>query len=238
MIRALTLLLLLCGAPAHAALTQAQLGRVRVDLPKDAALDLHLNLPAVLIFADFDCPQLCDAVLGETLGVMDETGLKAGKDYRLVVVRLDPRDSAAMGEAFLARQSPPEMRPAITLLTPDAAALGRMTRALGYGYVFDADHDNFAHPAARYVLNRDGRVTAVRPAFDTDPAAMRAALVGARFGTGGAATQLILLCYGFDPVTGRYSLAIWRVLVTLSTITMLILACAIGVALIRERRRA
>lgn len=236
MIRVFLILLLLCG-PARAELTRDELARVAVDLPADAALDLGLDMPAVLIFADFDCAHICDAVLGQSVEVLDRTGLVAGRDYRLVIVGLDPRDDAAMAEAFIARQSPSAMRDAITLLRPAPDRLDRMTRALGYGYVRDDERDSFAHPAARYVIARDGSVAGVFAAFDTSDEALRDAIAGARLGTGAVATRLILLCYGFDPVTGRYSLAIWRVLTALGIVTVVIVGAALGFAHWRERRR-
>lgn len=236
MIRLLAILCLLCG-PAQAGLSRAELDRVGVDLPANAALPLGLERPAVLVFADFDCGHLCDAVLAQTADLLSETGLVAGRDYDLVVVGLDPRDTAAMGRDFVARQTPADMRGAVTLLRPDAARLKQMTGALGYGYVFDAELGQFAHPAARYVLARDGTVSAVLPAFGASGDGLRTAILGARFGTGSAATRLILLCYGFDPVTGRYSLAIWRVLSVLGAITVLVIGAGLGIALARERRR-
>ncbi|WCR11049.1 hypothetical protein JHW45_01135 [Paracoccus stylophorae] len=237
MIRAFLLLLMLAG-PAMAGLTQQQLDRVRVDLPQDAALDLAPGLPAVLIFADFDCIHLCDAVLAQTAGLLAETGLAPAEDYTLIVVGLDPRDDAAMAQDFVARQTPAPLRSAIRVMQPDRPALKRMTAALGYGFVFDAETGQFAHPAARFVLTKDGRVSAVLPAFDAAPEDLRGAILGARHGTGAIATRLILLCYGFDPVTGRYSLVIWRLLTVLSALTLLILGAWLGIAIWRERGTA
>lgn len=236
--RLLIILWLLTAGPAHAALTQAELDRVAVDLPEGASLPLGLERPAVLIFADFDCGHICDAVLTQTADLLARTGLEAGRDYALTVVGLDPRDSARMAADFIARDAPPDMRDAITLLRPDAARLAEMTQALGYGLAYDAERDSFAHPAARYVLEPGGRVSAVLPAFGTDEGDLRRAIVGARLGTGAAATRLILLCYGFDPVTGRYSLAIWCVLTVLGLGTAALIGAGLALAHWRERRRA
>lgn len=237
MMRMLLILLVLCG-PARAALTQAELDRVGVDLPGGASLPLGLDVPAVLIFADFDCAHICDAVLAHTADLLKRTGLSPGRDYRLVVAGLDPRDSAAMGEDFITRQAPPAMRSAIALRRPDDARLAKMTQTLGYGYVHDDALDTFAHPAARYVIAPDGAVTAALPAFGASEARLRDAIFGARIGAKGVATQLVLLCYGFDPATGQYSLALWRVLTALGLLTVLGIAALVGAALWRERRRA
>ena len=237
MIRAALLLvaLSLAATPAAAGLSSAELDRVAVDPPSGARLDLGLGRPAVLVFADVTCGELCDAILAQTAATLDETGLTAGEDYALVVVSLDPEDSEADAAEFVAAQAGgPEKA---VLLQPDAAELARMTSALGYGYAYDAEADRFAHPAARFILDRDGTLSQVIPAFRATPDEMRAAIRGAAAPPAGALQRLVLLCYGLDPVTGRYSLAIGRVLTALSLTTAAVVGGAIGIALWRERRR-
>jgi protein SCO1/2 len=174
----------------------------------------------------------------QTADLLQQTGLKAGRDYRPVVVGLDPRDTAEMAEEFIVRDTPPDMRDAVKVLRPRPEELQEMTRKLGYGFVYDAELETFAHPAVRYVLAKSGKVTAVLPAFGTSKSDLRAAIMGARLGTGATATRLILLCYGFNPATGRYSLAIWRVLTALALLTVLIMGAGLALAHWRERRRA
>ncbi len=112
-----------------------------------------------------------------------------------------------------------------------------MTEALGYRFVFDRQADRFAHPAVRYVLAADGRLSRVLPAFGSDAATLRTAIEEA--GEGGRATvfqQIATLCYGYDAVTGRYTLVIERLMMVLAALTALGLGGAIMVALRRERR--
>ncbi len=237
MIRAALLLLASTLAPtaAEAGLTSAELDRVSVDPPPDARLDLGLGRPAVLVFADVTCGELCDSILAQTAATLSDTGLVGGADYSLVVVSLDPNDTGAAAAAFVTAQTDPT-QPAI-LLQPDDAELERMTAALGYGYAYDAEADRFAHPAVRFILGRDGALSQVIPAFRATPEEMRAAILDTAAPAAGVIQRLVLLCYGLDPVTGRYSLAIGRVLTALSLATALIVGAAIGTALWRERRR-
>jgi protein SCO1/2 len=235
MIRALVLIWLL-AAPAWAGLSRAELDRVRVDLPPGAAWPQAPGRPAVLIFADFDCAQICDAILAQTAGMLAETGLEPGADYLLIVVGLDPQDGALRARDALRRQTPEALRPALRLLQPGAAALARMTAALGYGYLRDPESGQFAHPAARYVLAADGAVRAVLPAFDAAPQDLRRAILAAGQGAPALVARLILLCYGLDPATGRHAPAIRRLLMALAALVVLGLGAGIGRALWRERR--
>jgi protein SCO1/2 len=236
------LALALAGLPgaARAGLTQEQLAEVAVDPPPGAQLDLGLNLPTVLVFADFTCAHLCDAILAQTAAELADSGLAPGKDYALAVVGLDPRDDAAAGEAFVAAQVPEAVRPAVRLFHPGTTDLKAMTAALGYHFILDPEFDRFAHPAARYVLAADGEVTQVVPAFAADAGEIgkALALAQARRGVGGALKRLALYCYGYNATTGRYDLAIGRLLLIASLATVLIMVLAIGTAIRRERRRA
>ncbi|WP_299843612.1 hypothetical protein [uncultured Jannaschia sp.] len=241
--RALPLALaLLAAAPAGAGLTPAELDAVGARPGAAAFVPADLGLtdgtrPAVLVFADYDCPEICDPLVAQIAASLAGTGLDAGADYRLVVVGIDPRDDAAARDAFLGGTLGAAREAAVAPLL-SSEDLTRLTRALGFSYAFDAERERFAHPVASYVLTPAGRVSRLFPGLFTDPADMRRALVQAGRGTvGGLAERLALTCYGFDPLTGRYSLAIERVL----TIVSLLFAAAFGGALAlahwRERRR-
>ena len=72
------------------------------------------------------------------------------------------------------------------------------------------------------------------PALLVEPADLRRAPVEASRGAvGGLAERLALACYGFDPVTGRCSPSIERVL----TVASLLFAAALGAALALARWR-
>jgi protein SCO1/2 len=238
---AAALLVALAGVPARAGLTAAELAGVAVTPPTGARLDLSLRgpkRPVVLIFADFTCGELCDAILAQTAGALAETGLSPARDYALAVVGIDPRDSLAQGRAFARAQVPPALLAQLTLLRPDAARLRRMTAALGYGFAYDAGNDRFAHPAVRFVLAADGRLSRVLPAFEAGPDELKAAILAA--GRGAAipfVRRLALYCYGYDPVTGRFSGLIERLTLLLAALTAIGLFSGIALALRRERRQ-
>ena len=137
-------------------------------------------------------------------------GLVAGRDYSLAVVGFDPRDTpadaAAMASARLGNL--PVERQAVRLLTGTAAAIDATTRALGYGYVYDAEHDQFAHDASVYVFAADGRLTTVLPELALRPATLRAALAGLAVEAPSLADSIVHLCYGFAAAHGVYGRAI------------------------------
>lgn len=196
--------------------------------------------PAVIVFADYTCRTLCGPILAFAAGALDKTGLAPGRDYHLVVVGIDPKDAPAVAASFAAsrigRGTP--LAAATTLLTGHDDAIGAVTKAAGYRFSYDAAHDQYAHPAAAYVVTAQGRVSRVLTSLGLNGPDLRLALVEAGKGRiGGIADEIHLLCYGFDPARGIYTASITRILNIAGAATATLLAGGIGLMLVAKRRR-
>ena len=161
--------------------------------------------PLVLLLADFTCHTLCGAAVTVAGSEIEGLPLRAGQDYAAAVVGLDPKDGPAEARALKGKElaAYPKAAPTLAFLSGDQPAVDAVTHALGYRYVYDKEHDQFAHPAGLVVLTGDGRVSRVLAGLDGSVHDLRLALVeagGGRVGT--IADQVRLLCYGFDPVRG------------------------------------
>ncbi len=86
--------------------------------------------------------------------------LEAGKDFDVVAVSFDARETpaqaAAKKEAYLSRYKHPAAAPGWHFLTGDAASIGALTKAAGFRYRYDEDVEQFAHASAIYLLTPDG----------------------------------------------------------------------------------
>jgi protein SCO1/2 len=200
------------------------------------------HTPSVLILADYACHALCGPVLTLVGTSLARSGLSAGRDYRLVVVGLDPgrgfRAAKDMKTAQIGEDG--ELAAATSFLTPDQAALQAITSALGYRSVYDREADQFAHPAVAFVLTADGRVARMLSALGIGAGDLRLALVEAGEGRiGSALDQMRLLCYGFDPAAGVYTPSIHALLALGWLLTALALGGAIAMmGLARNRASA
>ncbi|MCC8982961.1 SCO family protein [Bradyrhizobium acaciae] len=224
---------------AHAAFNQAQLEQVGItshlgeQLPLVAPLSNEQDqirplkewlqtTPTVWIIADYACSTLCGPLLSIVSNALADTGLRAGVDFRLVVLGLDPKDTAADARAMKAKQitARGEVSKHATFLRGTSASVGELLAAFGIRSSYDRERDQFAHPVAAFVVTPDGRISRALPGIAIDPGNLRLALVEAGRGhVGSWSDQAHLLCYGFDPATGIYTLAIWRVLTGAVTIT-------------------
>jgi protein SCO1 len=253
---ALLTLLVAGGAGAHAGLTQAVLDDVAAEPRSDAALPLGLRFrdengqprtlgdvlagkPAILVFADYTCRTLCGPVLTFVAAGLERSGLAAGTDYGLVVIGLDPKDDleAARVTKIARIGSGTPLATATVMLTGEEAAITAATAALGYRYAYDAEHDQFAHPAAAFAVNSAGRVTRVLSGLTLDGAELRMALVEAGEGrVGSFGDRLRLLCYGFDPVRGVYTekITLWLELAAMFTLFSMAVALVVMNAISRR----
>lgn len=195
--------------------------------------------PAVLVFADYTCRTLCGPILAFAAGGLEKTGLAPGRDYHLVVVGIDPKDSLAAAAAFkksrVGTNTP--LAAATVMLSGKADAVRAATKAAGYHFAYDPAHDQFAHPAAAYIVTADGRIARVLSGLGLDGADLRLALVDAGKGQIGTFVDRIhLLCYGFDPARGIYTASITTFLDIGGALTVLAIAAGIAAMVLARRR--
>jgi protein SCO1/2 len=190
--------------------------------------------PIVLALVYYECPMLCTLVLNGLTGSLKGVGLELGKDFEVVVVSFDPRETPELARAkkaaYLDRYGRPETAAAWHFLTGSAAAIERLTAAAGFRYAWDEAAKQFAHPSGVLTATPDGRIS--RYLFGTDyaPRDLRLALVESASGEIGTLTdQLLLYCYHYDPATGRYSAAVLNLVRAGALATVVSLALVIGV---------
>jgi protein SCO1/2 len=242
--------------PAIAALPSSQLNDVAVKPPHGARLpggvrvidadghagDLgqYLGQPTVFVLADYTCTTLCGPIVSLVAAALEQTGLRPGCDYRLVVLGLDPKDGISAAREMQHARLPNDASLSATsaFLTADPAAVQDVTEALGYHYVVDNERDQIAHPAVVFALTANGQVARMLSGLAIDGASLRLALVEAGNGKiGTLRDQVHLFCYGFDPARGVYTLTISRLLAAAALATILALGGLIGMLMLSSRRQ-
>jgi protein SCO1/2 len=198
--------------------------------------------PVVLIFSYYSCPMLCAQVIGGLASALGVISLAPGRDLEVVAISFDPRDrpgSAHEKKAdYLRRYGRPEAAAASHFLTADRPAIDRLTKAAGFRYAWDEQTQQFAHPSGVIVLTPDGRLARYMFGIEFGPRDLRLALVEASEGKVGTAVDTLLLyCYHYDPMTGRYGLLVMRTLRVAGVVTVLGLGAFIAVMIQLERRR-
>jgi protein SCO1/2 len=197
--------------------------------------------PILLVPVMHRCPNICGLTLAGIGEAVQLQKFVSGRDFALVAFGIDSREGPAEATLSIAglRQNFPALQAGVHGLTGDAVSIAAVLRPLGYRYAWDDDLNQFAHIAAAAVLTPDGRLSRWLYGITPDPTDVRLALIEAGEGKVGSwADQLLLLCYHYDPETGRYGPVIWTVLRIAGGATALFGLAWIGLALRRERRSA
>src|SRR6185295_7471928 len=89
--------------------------------------------------------------------------LDPGKDFDVVVVSIDRKETPAMGakkkREILQRYARPGTEAGWHFLTGDQPSIDRLANAVGFKYVYDPQRDQFAHAAGMVILTPQGRVS-------------------------------------------------------------------------------
>jgi protein SCO1/2 len=188
--------------------------------------------PVVLAEVYFSCGMLCPQVMHGAADSLRQTGLKAGKDYQVVVASFDPRDTPqqAAGEKqlFLGWLGDPSAASGVHFLTGQQPSINALSTATGFHYVRvpgpDGKMDQFAHSSVIMVATPDGRLSKYLSGIQYAPRDLRLALVDASNRKIGTAADLFLLyCCNYNPSSGRYTVAILRVLGLAGCVTILVI---------------
>lgn len=169
--------------------------------------------PVVLVLEYLRCKSLCGLTLENVVAALDELPLDAGRDFQLLAVSIDPRDTpaaVALARAkYLAGYHHKGGGGGIHFLTGSAAAVRLIADAIGFPYRYDPQTDQYVHPAGFILASPDGRVS--RYIFGLGAAApeLRAGLVDAAQGkTLSPLTRLLLLCHIEGAPLGRYTVPV------------------------------
>jgi protein SCO1/2 len=201
---------------------------------------LAAGKPLLITPVQHECPNICGVTLAGIAGAIDrQTRYKPGRDFAIVALGIDPREGPAQARDDLERLA--AQRPNAgwqpVALTGSESSIHAVTGALGYRYAWSDQLKQYAHLSGTAVLRPDGKLSSWLYGIAPTSAQLEAALAQASAGrSGGVMQQLLLLCFHYDPQTGRYSLAITKALRLAGIATVVLIA--LGILLLSRRRRA
>lgn len=198
--------------------------------------------PVLLVPGYYTCPSMCGTVLDALVTALNDVALQPGKDYHLLNVTIDPRETAEVAAnrkaTFAAKLTKAGVEEGWRFLVGDEAPIKALMGAVGFRYYWDEHNARFDHPPALIFLTPQGKVSRVIASSQFDPADLRLAIVEAGEGKIGTFwDQVQLSCLVWDPKTTSYSVAAMTVMRIGGVITVLVLAVMITAMIRRERRR-
>jgi protein SCO1/2 len=200
--------------------------------------DYFKQKPVVLAFVYYGCPMLCNQVEQGVVGALRMLSFTPGRDYEVVFVSFDPRESPDMAaqkkKSALEHFRRPETAAGWHFLTGTKESIDAATKVANFRYSFDAKNNLFAHASGIMLLTPDGRISRYFYGVEYPGRDMRLGLVDASAGKiGTPIDRALLFCYQYDPSSATYSTSILKIIRLGGILTVL---CIVGGILIFRRR--
>lgn len=198
--------------------------------------------PILIAPVYYKCPRLCGLLLDGVYNLLNEIPLKLSADFSVLVVGFDPHetpeDASKVMNKFNAKLigEPASGASAIQYLMGDQEQVRGLMGELGFKYMRDGE--DFAHSAALMILTPTGEISQYFTGIMFSPWDAKLALVEASKGEiGTAIDHLMLYCFRFDPLQGKYTWAVVGLLRVGGALTLLGLGL-VYFFFVRKRRRA
>lgn len=173
--------------------------------------------PVVLTLVYYSCPMLCNQVLNGLTSALDLVSFDIGKEFEIVTVSFDPRETPELARNKKATYIDWYKRPGAAegwhFLTGDQESIARLTEAAGFHYKFDASTNQFIHASGIMLATRDGKLARYFYGIEYAPKDLRLGLIEAsEKKIGNPVDRLLLYCYHYDPASGKYGAVAMNIL--------------------------
>lgn len=216
-----------------------------LDLPfvdeagREVKLGQYLGKPVILALVYYSCPSLCNMVLDGVVRAVSGLKTTAGKEYDVVAVSFDPRETPEMARekkaAIVRAYNRPGSENGWHFLTGSEGASKTLAEAAGFHYSYDSMSNQYVHAAAIMLLTPEGKVDRYFYGIAYEPRDVRLGLDEASEGRIGSPIDAVLLyCSHYDPSTGKYGVVIMNVLRLAGLLTVVLLAGFMIVMLRRD----
>jgi protein SCO1/2 len=197
--------------------------------------------PVILSLVYYECPTLCNQVLNSMLRALNVLTFDIGTQFEVVTVSIDPNEKPSLAAAkkaeYLKNYRGDNAALGWHFLTGEQDQIAQLAEAVGFNYRYDEASEQYLHASAIMVLTPDGKLARYFYGIDYPPRDLRWGLVEAANGAiGSPVDQLLLFCYSYDPMTGKYGLFIRNSLRVAGLATVVVLGSFIFVMLRRERK--
>lgn len=196
--------------------------------------------PVVLQLGYYGCPMLCGLISKGLVDAVKKVSLTAGKDYDLVFVSIDPKETPLLAtqkkEAYL-NEYGRDSAAGWHFLTGTQENIAALAEADGFKYKWIPSAGQYAHPASLSLCMPDGRISRYMYGVKFDPFTLRESLVEASNGqAGNAVDQLYLTCFKYDGTQGKYAFAAINLMRAGGVLIMIVVGTILVKMFRRERR--
>lgn len=198
--------------------------------------------PVILNLAYYTCPMLCNLVMNGIAQGVKQLDLLPGKDFQIITISIDPRDSAALASEKRANYIKSIGKPGIDagwrFLIGSADQSRTLADAVGFEYFYDKEKEQYAHPAVIMILTPDGHISRYLYGIEFKKNNLRLALLEASQGKiGDTLDRILLFCYHYDPDAKGYVLFATNLMKLGGLVTVILLAVILALLWMNDRSR-
>jgi protein SCO1/2 len=179
--------------------------------------DLFGKRQLILVLGYYRCPMLCTMINDGLINALENLRSSVGTDFDVVDLSINPNEkppAAAEKKAlYVRRYGRSGAATGWHCLVGDEKAIAQLADEVGYRYAYDPQIKQYAHPSGVIVLTPDGKISCYVFGVTFNSTELRDALAAAKEGKSGSVlSQLFLLCYHYNPITGKYGESILSIL--------------------------
>lgn len=194
---------------------------------------LKSGRPVLLVPAYFKCKLICNKVLNGVFDSLKLSSFQPGRDFELVVFSFDEREGPAE-----ARAKKDQMMGTVGRLrsvngwhfwTGSKESIDKLTKAIGYRFAYEPKLDEYQHATGIVAITPNGLVSRYLMGINFPVTQVQLALSeasGNRIGT--LVDQVKMLCFTYDPSSGKYTLVVMRIVQGGALITLVSLVTFMG----------
>jgi protein SCO1 len=203
----------------------------------------HQQKPVLLAFVYYGCPMLCTQLEQGVVGSLRMLSFNPGRDYDVVFLSFDDRDTPEMAAAkkktSLDHFRRPETAAGWHFLTGSKESIASISNAANFRFNYDSKNNLFAHASGIMLLTPDGRISRYFYGVEFPGRDLRLGLVDASQGKiGTPVDKMLLFCFQYDPSTARYSATILSIMRLMAVGTVAGLLLMILIFRRRDKRAA
>jgi protein SCO1/2 len=230
--------------------TQKLDGKVPLDLTfttdegKVVTLDsLRRGKPVIITMVYYECPSICNVLLNGFVQSLKKVDLFPGQDFDIWTISFNHKEgpglSYAKRESYLKLYGRQEAADGWRFMTGDEENIRRLADGIGFAFKYNPNTKEYAHPAGVIMMTPEGRISSYLFGSAFEKKDLQLGLVDASQGKiGGLADKLkLMICYRYNPVTGKYTVLINRAVLIACLLTVAGLAILLYVLFKQDASR-
>lgn len=211
---------------------------------RDFRLADILGKPVILMLSYYGCDGSCPTMNHELARVLEKVDrFRIGRDYRVLTVSFDARDTAGSAAGFLDRTGavPPALKPGWRHAVLPRGDVQEFSNAVGFRFFWSDGAKAFLHPNVLVFLTPEGRIARYIYGFRLDAKTVELALTDAdwdRISNSAAVFDMLAgVCFSYNLAEGRYQ---WNIplLAGIGSLALGVTALGLGGWAYHRRRTA